>query len=63
MATLHTMTDIPGATNYELAQVYLKYGDLPAADHANLLALLAVADAVRQLTTTLAPARAEQATA
>ncbi|MEV7023982.1 hypothetical protein [Kitasatospora sp. NPDC093558] len=37
------------ATNYDLAQVYAKYGDLPPADHAHLLALLAIADAIRAL--------------
>ncbi|MFD9692008.1 hypothetical protein ACFWXO_40305 [Kitasatospora sp. NPDC059088] len=42
-------------TNYELAQVYAKYGTLPPADHAHLLALLAIADALRALTDQLKP--------
>ncbi|MEU8512517.1 hypothetical protein AB0C76_13105 [Kitasatospora sp. NPDC048722] len=43
------------ATNYDLAQVYAKYGDLPPADHAHLLALLAIADALHALTDQPAP--------
>ncbi|MEV7926467.1 hypothetical protein [Kitasatospora sp. NPDC088779] len=40
----------PDASHYELAQVYVTYGSLPPADHAHLLALLAITDALRTLT-------------
>ncbi|GAA3019386.1 hypothetical protein GCM10010519_55970 [Streptomyces lactacystinicus] len=41
---------LPSAGHYELARVYAKYGTLPPADHAHLLALLAIADAITNLT-------------
>ncbi|MFJ9605446.1 hypothetical protein ACIRS1_03720 [Kitasatospora sp. NPDC101176] len=44
------------ASNYDLAQVYARYGQLPPADHAHLLALLAIADAIHALTDQPKPA-------
>ncbi|WP_031067294.1 hypothetical protein [Streptomyces sp. NRRL WC-3742] len=41
---------LPDASHYDLARVYAKYGSLPPADHAHLLALLAIADALHALT-------------
>ncbi|MFB7663949.1 hypothetical protein ACFC1R_08375 [Kitasatospora sp. NPDC056138] len=41
--------DLPDASNYDLARVYAKFGSLPPAEHAHLLALLAIADALHAL--------------
>ncbi|MFJ2866375.1 hypothetical protein [Kitasatospora sp. NPDC087314] len=46
----------PEAGHYDLARVYVAYGSLPPADHARLLGLLAIADAIRTLTDQLKPA-------
>ncbi|MET8545236.1 hypothetical protein ABZW03_32045 [Kitasatospora sp. NPDC004799] len=47
----HPFTDCgrPAATHYDLARVYVDYGYLPPSEHAHLLALLAIADALRAL--------------
>ncbi|MFJ7909826.1 hypothetical protein [Kitasatospora sp. NPDC096204] len=54
----HPLTDRDraAATHYDLAQVYVDYGYLPPTDHAHLLALLAIADALHALAPQREPA-------